>query len=38
VDPVAEADVYLAYGKDPEAEAILKEAALQHPEQISIAA
>ncbi|MCD6662981.1 MAG: hypothetical protein LT082_06240 [Comamonas sp.] len=38
VDPVAEADVYLAYGKDPEAEAILKEAALQHPEQIPIAA
>ncbi|MGB7423009.1 MAG: FimV/HubP family polar landmark protein, partial [Comamonas sp.] len=38
VDPVAEADVYLAYGKDPEAEAILKEAALQHPEQIPIVA
>lgn len=38
VDPVAEADVYLAYGKDPEAEAILKEAALAHPEQISIPA
>ncbi|QEA12157.1 FimV/HubP family polar landmark protein [Comamonas flocculans] len=38
VDPVAEADVYLAYGKDPEAEAILKEAALLHPQQVAIPA
>lgn len=38
VDPVAEAEVYLAYGKDPEAEAILKEAAQRFPEQAAIQA
>ena len=36
VDPVAEADVYLAYGRDMQAEEILKEALLTHPNRISI--
>ncbi|MDR0274538.1 MAG: hypothetical protein LBI48_04195 [Burkholderiaceae bacterium] len=31
VDPVAEADVYLAYGRDMQAEEILKEALRTHP-------
>ena len=33
VDPVAEADVYLAYGRDLQAEEILKEALKNHPER-----
>lgn len=33
VDPVAEADVYLAYGRDLQAEEILKEALKTHPER-----
>jgi pilus assembly protein FimV len=33
VDPVAEAEVYLAYGRDETAEDILKEAAVKHPER-----
>lgn len=36
VDPVAEADVYLAYGRDLQAEEILKEALRSNPERISI--
>ena len=36
VDPVAEADVYLAYGRDMQAEEILKEALRNHPGRISI--
>ena len=36
VDPVAEADVYLAYGRDMQAEEILKEALRVHPERTSI--
>ena len=36
VDPVAEADVYLAYGRDMQAEEILKEALLTHPGRISV--
>lgn len=36
VDPVAEADVYLAYGRDLQAEEILKEALRANPERISI--
>lgn len=36
VDPVAEADVYLAYGRDMQAEEILKEALRTHPGRISI--
>lgn len=36
VDPVAEADVYLAYGRDSQAEDILKEALLTHPGRTSI--
>ncbi|ODS92695.1 MAG: hypothetical protein ABS45_05720 [Comamonas sp. SCN 65-56] len=38
VDPIAEADVYLAYGKDPQAEEILKEALIHHPEKVAIPA
>lgn len=38
VDPVAEADVYLAYGRDLQAEEILKEAVRHHPERVSIPA
>jgi pilus assembly protein FimV len=33
VDPVAEADVYIAYGRDAQAEEILKEALRTHPER-----
>jgi pilus assembly protein FimV len=36
VDPVAEADVYLAYGRDIQAEEILKEALRMHPGRIAI--
>lgn len=36
VDPVAEADVYLAYGRDLQAEEILKEAARHNPDRSSI--
>ena len=33
VDPVAEADVYIAYGRDAQAEEILKEALRVHPDR-----
>ncbi|QTD47372.1 fimbrial protein FimV [Ottowia testudinis] len=36
VDPVAEADVYLAYGRDMQAEEILKEALRSHPGRVAI--
>ena len=36
VDPVAEADVYLAYGRDIQAEEILKEALRMHPGRVAI--
>jgi pilus assembly protein FimV len=36
VDPVAEADVYLAYGRDLQAEEILKEALRSHPDRLAI--
>ena len=36
VDPVAEADVYLAYGRDLQAEEILKEAQRSDPERLAI--
>lgn len=36
VDPVAEADVYLAYGRDLQAEEILKEALRTHPSRIAV--
>ncbi|NMM80508.1 hypothetical protein B2J86_06125 [Acidovorax sp. SRB_14] len=36
VDPVAEADVYLAYGRDLQAEEILKEAARQNPSRVAV--
>ncbi len=36
VDPVAEAEVYLAYGRDAEAEKILKEALRVYPGKVSI--
>ena len=36
VDPVAEADVYLAYGRDLQAEEILKDALRTNPERIAI--
>lgn len=36
VDPVAEADVYLAYGRDVQAEEILKDALLKHPENVAV--
>ncbi len=36
VDPVAEADVYLAYGRDQQAEEILKEALRNHPERLAL--
>ena len=38
VDPVAEADVYLAYGRDLQAEEILKEAMRADPERMAIRA
>lgn len=37
-DPVAEADVYLAYGRDAQAEEILKEAQRHQPERAAIPA
>jgi pilus assembly protein FimV len=36
VDPVAEADVYLAYGRDLQAEEILKEAMRATPERLAV--
>jgi pilus assembly protein FimV len=36
VDPVAEADVYIAYGRDAQAEEILKEALRLHPERFAV--
>lgn len=36
VDPVAEADVYLAYGRDQQAEEILKEALRNQPARLAI--
>jgi pilus assembly protein FimV len=36
VDPVAEADVYLAYGRDLQAEEILKEAMRAHPDRLAV--
>ncbi|QHJ01689.1 hypothetical protein GT347_23710 [Xylophilus rhododendri] len=36
VDPIAEADVYLAYGRDQQAEEILKEALRNHPERTAL--
>jgi len=36
VDPVAEADVYIAYGRDAQAEEILKEALRTHPERLPV--
>lgn len=36
VDPVAEADVYLAYGRDLQAEEILKEAMRSNPSRVAI--
>ena len=36
VDPVAEADVYLAYGRDLQAEEILREAARHNPTRVPI--
>jgi pilus assembly protein FimV len=36
VDPVAEADVYIAYGRDAQAEEILKEALRNHPERAPV--
>ena len=35
VDPVAEADVYIAYGRDGQAEDILKEALRAHPDNLA---
>ena len=36
VDPVAEADVYLAYGRDLQAEEILKEAMRTNPQRVAV--
>ncbi|WPB55126.1 FimV/HubP family polar landmark protein [Xylophilus sp. GOD-11R] len=36
VDPIAEADVYLAYGRDAQAEEILKEAIRNHPDRTAL--
>jgi len=36
VDPLAEAEVYLAYGRDEQAEEVLKEAARRNPERSEI--
>lgn len=36
VDPVAEADVYIAYGRDAQAEEILKEALRTQPDRIAV--
>lgn len=38
VDPVAEADVYLAYGRDKQAEEILVEALRLHPDRLPVRA
>lgn len=38
VDPVAEADVYLAYGRDQQAEEILREALRLHPDRLPVRA
>lgn len=35
-DPVAEADVYMAYGRDLQAEEVLKDALLKQPERVAI--
>ena len=36
VDPIAEADVYLAYGRDSQAEEILNEALSKHPDRVPL--
>jgi pilus assembly protein FimV len=36
VDPIAEADVYLAYGRDAQAEEILRESLTRHPERVAV--
>lgn len=36
VDPIAEADVYMAYGRDAQAEEILKEARQKEPNRVAI--
>jgi len=36
VDPIAEADVYLAYGRDAQAEEILNESLSKHPERVPV--
>src|SRR5690606_30750186 len=36
IDPIAEAEVYIAYGRDEQAEEILKEALLHHPERHAV--
>jgi pilus assembly protein FimV len=36
VDPVAEADVYIAYGRDEQAEEVLLDGVVSHPERIDI--
>ncbi|MEF2250045.1 MULTISPECIES: type IV pilus assembly protein FimV [Ralstonia solanacearum species complex] len=36
VDPIAEADVYIAYGRDVQAEEILRETLVQQPERMAI--
>ncbi|OAI52436.1 hypothetical protein AYO46_05525 [Betaproteobacteria bacterium SCGC AG-212-J23] len=38
VDPIAEADVYMAYGRDAQAEEILKEALAKDPKRIPVQA
>ena len=38
VDPIAEADVYLAYGRDAQAEEILNEAVGMHPNRVALQA
>jgi pilus assembly protein FimV len=38
VDPIAEADVYMAYGRDAQAEEILKEAMLKSPDNQAVQA
>ncbi|TSA15244.1 MAG: LysM peptidoglycan-binding domain-containing protein [Betaproteobacteria bacterium] len=38
VDPIAEADVYMAYGRDTQAEEILKEALAKNPSRLPIRA
>jgi pilus assembly protein FimV len=36
VDPIQEADVYIAYGRDAQAEEILKEALAKHPNRLEL--